>query len=269
MTSRLPTYFISHGGGPWPYMDGPFRRHFDVLERTLAGIPAELPAKPRAVLVVTAHWEAPQFLLSAHPQPGMLYDYGGFPPHTYEVRYPAPGDPALAAQVAELLRAGGLHAGLDAERGFDHGSFTTLQPIYPQAEVPVVQMSLQQDLDPAVHLHAGRLLTPLRDEGVLILASGLSFHNLRTFDSRGAAASQAFDGWLREAVLQSDPAERAARLMRWAQAPAARQAHPREDHLLPLMVAAGAAGADAASLHYHEEAFFGGLAVSGFRFGGS
>lgn len=263
---RLPTYFLSHGGGPWPFMDGPFRERYARLEDTLRGLPAELPETPRALLVVTAHWEAPAFRLSSHAQPPMLYDYSGFPPHTYEVQYPAPGDPALAAQVQRLLQAGGFAADLDPSRGLDHGTFSTLVPMYPAARMPVVQLSLQRGLDPATHLRAGQRLAPLRDEGVLILGSGLSYHNLSRFNRSAAADSQAFDAWLRDSMA-APPSQRWQRLLDWEQAPAARVAHPREEHLLPLMVAAGAAWEEAAQLHYHEEEFAGGLAVSGFRFG--
>ena len=266
MQAPLPTYFLSHGGGPWPFMDGAFRRQFDQLEAALAAIPTELAQRPRAVLVVTAHWEGDPFLVSSHPRPPMVYDYGGFPPHTYQAQYPAPGEPTLAAQVAELLQAGGLRAATDPQRGFDHGSFSTVLPMYPQADMPLVQLSLHRSLDPALHLRAGRLLAPLRAQGVLILGSGLSFHNLRAFDARSHDASRQFDDWLQQA-LQQAPAARRQALIDWAQAPQARLAHPREDHLLPLMVAAGAAGDDPARLHYHQRDFMGGLVVSGFRFG--
>ncbi|MBB5203377.1 aromatic ring-opening dioxygenase catalytic subunit (LigB family) [Inhella inkyongensis] len=266
MSTPLPTYFLSHGGGPWPFMEGAFRRHFDRLESVLAGIPAELAERPRAVLVVTAHWEGESFRVSSHPRPPMVYDYSGFPPHTYQAQYPAPGDPALAAEVVARLQTGGVAAAADSERGFDHGSFSTVLPMYPQADMPLVQLSLQRSLDPTLHLRAGQLLAPLRAQGVLILGSGLSFHNLRAFDARSQEPSRQFDDWLQQALRQS-PAARRQALIDWAQAPQARFAHPREDHLLPLMVAAGAAEDDPAQLHYHQQDFMGGLAVSGFRFG--
>jgi aromatic ring-opening dioxygenase catalytic subunit (LigB family) len=266
MAAPFPTYFLSHGGGPWPFMDGAFRAQFAQLEASLAGIPAELPQRPRAVLVVTAHWEGETFRVSSHPRPPMVYDYGGFPPHTYQAQYPAPGDPALAAEVLALLRAGGLTAELDPERGFDHGSFSTVLPMYPQADMPLVQLSLERSLDPALHWRAGQLLAPLREQGVLILGSGLSFHNLRAFHAGSHEASRLFDDWLQAALMQPGASRRQA-LIEWTRAPRARFAHPREDHLLPLMVAAGAAGDAAARLHYHQRDFMGGLVVSGFRFG--
>ena len=265
--ATLPTYFVSHGGGPWPWMKEQVGAAYDRLEASLVAMRQENRDAVRAVLVVTSHWEAPHFMLSSGSAPGMIYDYGGFPPHTYQNRYPAPGDPALAGQVARLLAGAGIDAELDPERGFDHGTFSMLYPVYPEANVPVVQMSLRRDLDPAAHIAAGRALRPLRDEGVLIVGSGLSFHNLRQFGPAGRAASHAFDAWLRHAVVDLPPREREQALLRWSEAPQARAAHPREEHLIPLMVALGAAEDEAAACVYHEDAFFGSLAVSSFRFG--
>jgi aromatic ring-opening dioxygenase catalytic subunit (LigB family) len=262
----LPTYFLSHGGGPWPFMMDQVGHLYGKLDASLRDIPRQLGVRPKALLVVTAHWEGRDFMLSSSPQPPMIYDYGGFPPHTYEVQYPAPGSPELAAQVQQLLEAGGHRAVLDAQRGFDHGTFSALYPVYPQADMPIVQLSLKQGLDPQEHLEVGRLLAPLREQGVLIVGSGLSYHNLRAFNAAGAAASHAFDGWLR-ATMALPPQQRTARLLQWEQAPAARLAHPREEHLLPLMVVLGAAEQDAASVPYHEDAFMGALAVSSFRLG--
>ncbi|WP_082532766.1 class III extradiol ring-cleavage dioxygenase [Pelomonas sp. Root1237] len=264
-TPRLPSFFLSHGGGPWPFMDGDYRRAHARLETSLQALPATLPAKPKAILMISAHWEEAAFTVMTSPAPGMLYDYGGFPAHTYEVVYPAPGDPALAERVVALIQAAGLPAARDAQRGFDHGAFCTLVPMYPDAEVPVVQLSLKRGLNPVEHIALGRALAPLRDEGVLILGSGFSFHNLRLYGSAGREPSAAFDAWL-QSTLPS-PAGRAERLQAWAQAPAARLAHPREEHLLPLMVAAGAAEGEAASCHYHETEFMGGVTASSFRFG--
>jgi aromatic ring-opening dioxygenase catalytic subunit (LigB family) len=264
--NTLPTYFLSHGGGPWPFMMDQVGHLYGRLDESLRDIPRQIGVTPKAVLVITAHWEGRDFMLSSSPKPPMIYDYGGFPPHTYEVQYSAPGSPELAAQVQGLLEAGGFAARLDAQRGFDHGTFSAMYPVYPQADVPIVQLSLKHGLDPLTHLEVGRLLAPLRKEGVLIVGSGLSYHNLRAFNAQGAAASHAFDGWLR-ATMALPPSQRSAQLLAWEQAPAARMAHPREEHLLPLMVALGAAEDDAASVSYHEDAFMGSLAVSSFRFG--
>ncbi|HAT31501.1 MAG TPA: dioxygenase [Janthinobacterium sp.] len=262
----FPTYFLSHGGGPWPFMMEQNGGRYDKLQASLQDIPRQLGATPRAILAVTAHWEGPEFLISSNPQPPMVYDYSGFPAHTYEVQYRAPGAPALAERVAKLLAEAGLGAALDEQRGFDHGTFSALYPMYPQAQVPVVQLSLKHGYDPLTHVQAGRALAALRAEGVLIVGSGLSYHNLRQFGAAGGAASQQFDAWLRQSMALA-PDERLARLLAWDLAPAARQAHPREDHLLPLMVALGAAEQETAAVVYHEDDFFGALAVSSFRFG--
>ena len=265
-TARLPTYFLSHGGGPWPYMQGEFRQQFNQLEASLVAIAQQLP-RPQAILVVSGHWETPAWRVSAHAKPPMLYDFGGFPPHTYSVQYPAPGQPALAQRVADLLSVGGMPAAPDFERGFDHGTYSLLQPMYPHADVPVVQLSVRQDFDAAFHLAAGRLLTPLRDEGVLIIGSGLSYHNLRAFGAAGKLPSQAFDAWLQATLIDASPEQRFDALSHWQTAPAARAAHPREDHLLPLMVAVGAATDEPGACVFHQAGFMGDLTVSSFRFG--
>ena len=263
---RLPTYFISHGGGPWPWLDGPFRRQFDRLDESLKAITRELGVKPRAVLVITGHWEEDRFTVQSAARPGMIYDYGGFPEHTYRIRYDAPGAPDVARRVQALLEQARIPAAEDPERGFDHGTFTPLYSMYPEADVPVVQLSIKRGYDPQEHLAAGRALAPLRDEGVLIVGSGLSYHNLRAFGAAARAPSEAFDGWLAQA-LGSPPHARSQALREWAKAPSARMAHPQEDHFIPLMVAAGAAGNDPATRVYHERDFMGGVTASSYRFG--
>ena len=171
-------------------------------------------------------------------------------PAAYQLNWPAPGDPALAARVRELLALAGIPSAEDAQRGFDHGTFVPLMLTWPQAEVPTVQLSLKTGLDPKAHLAIGRALAPLRDEGVFILGSGMSYHNLKAFfGGQGAGVSQTFDAWLQQAVVRDLP-ERDQLLEGWARAPAARQAHPREEHLLPLMVIAGAAGADRGTIGF-------------------
>lgn len=243
---RTPVVFLPHGGGPWPWMDsdafGPGA--MEPLRAYLEGLPGSVGEPPRAILAVSAHWEERVPTVSTAERPPMLYDYGGFPPHTYQITWPAPGDPALAARVRGLLGEAGFETAEDPARGFDHGTFVPLAVAWPGAEVPVVQLSLVRGLDPATHLRMGRALAPLRDDGVLLVASGMSYHNMRGFGSRqGAEAAEQFDAWLAEAVTR-EPAARDEALLRWAEAPAARACHPREEHLLPLMVAAGAAGQD-------------------------
>jgi aromatic ring-opening dioxygenase catalytic subunit (LigB family) len=195
-------------------------------------------------LVISAHWEAPVPTVMTSARPPMLYDYYGFPPESYTLQWPAPGEPALAARVRALLGAAGIESAEDARRGFDHGTFVPLKLAYPDADVPTVQLSLQRGLDPARHLAIGRALAPLREEGVFLVGSGMSYHNMGGFgDPRALSVSETFDAWLRDTTAR-DPRDRDARLTAWASAPAARGAHPREEHLLPLMVIAGAAGDD-------------------------
>jgi aromatic ring-opening dioxygenase catalytic subunit (LigB family) len=263
----LPTYFISHGGGPWPWLDGPLRRSFDVLEESLRATAREIDPKPGAVLAISGHWEEPQFTVMSGAHPPMVYDYSGFPEHTYRIKYAAPGSPQVARRVRELLDRAGIAAREDAGRGFDHGTYTPLAVMYPDADVPVLQLSLKHGYDPEEHLAAGRALAPLRDEGVLVMASGLSYHNLRQFGPGAKAASKAFDAWLTQALVKSDPGERVERLLNWSQAPAARQAHPQEDHLIPLMVAVGAAEKEPAAVVYHQDDLMGGVTASSYRFG--
>lgn len=261
---RQPTYFIPHGGGPCFFMDDPLGV-WTGMANFLAGFPAGLPERPEAILVISGHWETEGFSLTGAAQPPLIYDYYNFPPHTYQLRYDVPGAPALAGKAAALLTDAGLDARVDKERGLDHGVFVPLKVAFPEASVPIVEMSVERGFDPALHLSAGRALAPLRDEGVLILGSGMSFHNMRAYgDTRSTPGSQVFDAWLQESVGLDGP-NRVARLTRWDSAPQARFAHPsgREEHLLPLMVAAGAAEA-AGTPVYSEEVMA--TTISGFRF---
>jgi aromatic ring-opening dioxygenase catalytic subunit (LigB family) len=205
----------------------------------LASFHSELPAPPTAILVVTAHWEAPVASFSGGQRPELIYDYHGFPPETYALTYPARGAPELADRAAGLLRQAGLDAAVDPAHGWDHGVFIPLKMMYPQADIPVLAMSLKAGLDPLEHIAMGEALRPLRADGVLIMGSGMSYHNLRQMDNAAAAAQ--FDGWL-DGALSGDAGHRRSRLAQWADAPSGRASHPREEHLLPLMVAAGAGG---------------------------
>jgi len=267
--TTLPTYALAHGGGPWPWIKDRMGIDWEQLETALAAIPHEVEVRPAAILMVTAHWETRTFALGSHPAPGMLYDYGGFPPETYTIEYPAPGHPDTATAAAELLREAGLAAELDAERGFDHGTFVPAFVMYPDASVPVVQMSVRADFDPEAHLAAGRALAPLRDQGVLIVGSGYpSYHNLSAMGPAAHEHSVAFDGWLTDAIVGRTGADRSDRLRDWSGAPSARIAHRREEHFLPLLVAAGAAESEEAVAQYHETDAMGiGIASSSYRFG--
>lgn len=269
MPTRLPTYAISHGGGPWPWIKDLMPVDWTQLEQSLQTIPAELDTVPKAILVVTAHWEANSFTVQGSERPPMIYDYGGFPPETYSIRYPAPGDPAVADRVVELLDAAGLPHDRDDERGFDHGTFVPMHVMYPEAQVPIVQLSILRSFDPELHLAAGRALAPLRDEGVLIVGSGLpSYHDLSSMGPASQTPSRVFDEWLTDTMVGHSGEERSARLADWSSAPMARAAHPREDHLIPLLVAVGAAEGDRGFRNYHEEASLGGYTTaSAYRLG--
>lgn len=271
-SGRMPAVFLPHGGGPWPFMPDPDNLYgrMDPYMRGLAELP---PARPRAVLVVSAHWEAARPTVMAHPSPPMLYDYYNFPPETYAVKWPAPGAPEVAGEVRAALEAAGIPSDSAPERGFDHGTFVPLALAYPKASVPTLQLSLRADLDPAAHLALGRALAPLRDQGVFIVGSGMSYHNLRaimawfrTRDPKAALRddSKAFDEWLAETVAL-DADARDTRLAEWTKAPRARACHPREEHLLPLHVVVGAAGDDAATLPYRDQVL--GAHVSAVHFG--
>ncbi|MFO0652924.1 MAG: class III extradiol ring-cleavage dioxygenase [Polyangiales bacterium] len=266
---RTPVVYLPHGGGPWPFVDLHMGdpRELDALANYLRSLSTVSATRPRAVLMVSAHWEERVPTVMTSPRPPMLYDYYGFPPESYQITWPAPGDPTLAARVRALLGAQGIDSAESSDRGFDHGAFVPLKLTWPEADMPTVQLSLQAGLDPARHLAIGRALAPLRDEGVLILGSGMSYHNMQGFFRGGssvAAHSTAFDQWLGETVALDAPA-RDQRLTAWASAPSARQSHPREEHLIPLMVIAGAAGADRGRTAYRGPLM--NVTISAFHFG--
>jgi aromatic ring-opening dioxygenase catalytic subunit (LigB family) len=264
---KMPALYIPHGGGPCFFMDwtmGP-KDTWKKMEGWLSSIPAELPRRPSALLVISAHWEASVPTVTGAASPPLLFDYYGFPEHTYKLTWPAPGSPELARRVGSLLSASGIESKIDAARGYDHGVFVPLKVAFPDAQIPTVQLSLQDGLDPETHLSIGRSLAPLRDEGVLIIGSGMSYHNMRGLMSGGGHdPSSLFDQWLASVVEQGQLA-REASLAQWGTAPAARESHPREEHLLPLMVAAGAAGADRGKQVFRDNVM--GAFVSAIRFG--
>jgi aromatic ring-opening dioxygenase catalytic subunit (LigB family) len=265
---RQPAIFIPHGGGPCFFMDwtwGPADTWHNT-QRFLESVASTLPEKPKALVVISGHWEEPAFTVGTGAAPPLIFDYSGFPAHTYQLTWPAPGEPALAARVAELLRNAGLHSAIDPTRGYDHGVFVPLKVAFPDAEIPVVTLSLNQSLDPAQHIAAGRSLAPLRDEGVLIVASGMSFHNLRGYmRPETPERASAFDAWLTSAI-ESPANSRNDLLANWRKAPFATYAHPREEHLIPLMVAAGAGGEAPGKLIFSDEPM--GARISAYRFDG-
>ena len=266
MTAQtLPTYFISHGGGPWPWVPAMRNGHAN-LEQSLKDMAATWDTPPKAILMVSGHWEGDTVEVMAAPKPAMLYDYRNFPAHTYEVTYPAPGAPDVAARAHALLTEAGIDATLNDARGFDHGTFVPMSIIAPDADIPLFQVSILKSYDPARHFEIGRALRALRDEGVMIIGSGLSYHNLRALGSEAAVPSAEFDAWLNDA-LALPPAERLKALEDWDTAPSARICHPEEDHLVPLFVALGAAEDEEATSVYHEATMMGAITASGFRFG--
>jgi aromatic ring-opening dioxygenase catalytic subunit (LigB family) len=266
MSTKMPVAFLPHGGGPVTHVElGMPKAEVEALGRYWRSVRGLLPSPPKALLVVSAHWEEPVPTVMSSPRPPMLYDYGGFPPEAYAITWPAPGDPALAARVRQLLANAGFATAEDPERGFDHGTFTPLKQTFPEAEVPVVQLSLVRGLDAAQHLAVGRALGPLRDEGVFIVGSGDTFHNMREFFSgQPYERSLQFDEWLKAAVT-AGAAERDEKLRDWTAGPFARYCHPREEHLIPLMVIAGAAGSDTGAITW--SGTFMGTQQTGFHFG--
>ena len=267
-SARMPALYIPHGAGPCFFMDWNPPHTWDRMAEFLRAIPASLPARPKAIALVTAHWLAPEPSLSSAAQPGMLFDYHGFPPHTYELSYPAPGAPQLAERAAALMTQAGFAPVLDGERGYDHGTFIPLMVAFPAADIPVLQLSLLGSLDAAAHVALGRALAPLREEGVLIIGSGMSYHNMRGYrDPASAPIAAEFDRWLTETLALPAP-ERNARLADWATAsgPAGRASHPprAEEHLLPLHVVAGAAGDSSGRKVFTDEVLA--VAISAFRF---
>jgi aromatic ring-opening dioxygenase catalytic subunit (LigB family) len=269
-TPTLPVFYISHGGGPCFFMDwssiGPADT-WKKMDLWLRNLSKTIGQTPKAILVISAHWEEQDFTVMSHANPPMLFDYSGFPKNTYELKYPAPGSPELADRVRELLSDAGIPAQKDTKRGFDHGVFVPFLLIYPDAKIPVIQLSLKEGLDPEEHLKMGRALAPLRDEGVLIVGSGMSYHNLSEFFSgkNVGPVSDTFDSWLTKTVTSLSVEERNQKLEKWSQAPGARQAHPREEHLIPLMVVAGAAGPNTGNRIFTDRVM--GATTSAYRFG--
>lgn len=265
-TMRQPTLYIPHGGGPCFFMEwrmGP-PDTWDRMAAWLRSVVEELPERPKALLVVSAHWEQSVPTVTEGASSTLLYDYSGFPQHTYELTWPAAGDPGLAARTRELLEGAGISTAGNTDRGLDHGVFIPLKLSVPDADIPTVQLSLVRGLDPAAHIAIGKALAPLRDEGVLIVGSGMSYHDMRGFGRPASLpVSQRFDRWLAETMPR--PEGREAALERWEDAPEGRACHPREEHLLPLMVVAGAAEGDAGERVFGDQVM--GVEVSAYRFG--
>lgn len=245
MSDSYSAFFLSHGGGPLPLLGD--SGHLEMVS-CLKSIAAKIP-RPRAIVVVSAHWETQIPTITVGPKPQIIYDYYGFPEESYQIRYPCPGEPSVARKIHQLLSAAGIESALDDARGFDHGLFVPLTIMYPAADIPCVQLSLMNSLDPLRHIEMGRALQALRDDNILLIGSGFSFHNMKAFFRPDTAEARqdnhAFEEWLLTTCSRSDYSEeeRSQRLVEWARAPAARYCHPREEHLLPLHVCYGAAHA--------------------------
>ncbi len=236
--------YISHGGGPLPLLSDPGHQPLVVsLQRLAKRIP-----RPSAILMVSAHWETPYPSITAAKHPGLIYDYHGFPEAAYQIQYPCHGSPELAHRVYEVISTSGLPAELNEHRGFDHGCFIPLAIMYPDADIPCVQLSLLASLDSEKHLKLGNALQRLDWDNLLVIGSGASFHNIEAFLSRDQQLhkkNRQFTQWLQETLCSDflDNKERWQRLAKWKAAPHAHYCHPREEHLLPLHVCFGLANA--------------------------
>ncbi|KAF7762739.1 hypothetical protein PUND_b0009 [Pseudoalteromonas undina] len=240
---RPTVFFISHGGGPMPLLgDANHAEMRACLEQVAAKIP-----KPSAILMVSAHWEAQPISITAHSSPPLIYDYYGFPKQAYQLTYPCAGQPQLANLVQQAIATRNIDSKLDPQRGYDHGMFVPLKIMYPEADIPCVQISLHPSLDPLMHVEIGKALQSIDYDNLLIIGSGFTFHNMRAFGVTQSSdvnqQNQAFENWLVSTVADQTLTEqqREQQLLAWQQAPAARFNHPREEHLLPLHVCYGAA----------------------------
>lgn len=245
-SNRMPTWYIPHGGGPCFFMDWNPPHEWDRMATFLRSLSSTLPKKPKAIVMISAHWLEETITVTGSSNPELIYDYYGFPAHTYELKYPAKSDPDLAQKIVQLLEVANIPAKIDPVRGFDHGMFIPMMLMFPDADIPTVQVSLNSNLDPQTQMNLGQALEKLRDQGILIIGSGMSFHNMRAYGNPSfRSVSDEFDDWLTKTV-ESEPEERHQALIEWANAPSARQSHPlrQEEHLLPLMVASGAASND-------------------------
>lgn len=268
-SKRMPTYFIPHGGGPCFFMDWDPPHAWDKTADYLRSIKESLPQKPKAILLISAHWDTPEFTLLTKENPGLYFDYYGFPPHTYKLEYPAPNDKGVAARIRDLLGKSGITLREDAKRDYDHGVFIPLKVAFPAADIPVVQLSLKSGFDVGEHIALGEALAPLRDEGVLIIGSGMTYHNLPILmaSMRGRSVSNKsvpFDAWLSKAV-ESEAETRKSLLQNWKDADGATEAHPEEEHLFPLMVTVGAALEDKGRHDFTDHVM--GAQISAYRFG--
>jgi aromatic ring-opening dioxygenase catalytic subunit (LigB family) len=246
MKAKLKTWsgsvlYLSHGGGPLPLLgDESHNELIDFFEKV-----PDIFAKPSAIIVISAHWEENLPTITSGPSPSLIYDYYGFPPESYKIEYPVPGNPTLAKKLFDILNRAGIDASLTEQRGFDHGLFVPLKVIYPDADIPCIQISLIKGLNPFQHIKLGEAIAGLDEKNVLVLGSGFSFHNIRALFTPSTdemqSMNESFENWLINTCTDDalNETERENRLVNWEQAPSARFCHPREEHLLPLHVCYG------------------------------
>ncbi len=258
-----PTYFVSHGSPMLALTPSPARAFLQQLGKEIE--------RPRAIVVASPHFPAREPVVVADPHPAMIYDFGGFPDELYRINYPAPGDPELAVEVAGLIRAAGLPSHLVGERGFDHGTWVPLSLMWPAADIPVVQLSIEPEQNAAYHLALGRALAPLREQDVLVVGTGAMTHNfeelfrggMKPIDAPAADWATTFVDWIADRSREGDVDE----LVNYETlAPSAARAHPDDDHFLPFFVALGAAGVGAHGERIHASIEYGALAMDAYRF---
>lgn len=232
--------YLSHGGGPLPILDDP--SHDEMIE-FMKKLPNKIK-RPDSIIVISAHWEEDIVTIQSGSEPDIMYDYSGFPEASYNIKYPCKGDRDLALKISGLFRENDIVHRLDDNRPYDHGSYIPLKMIYPNADIPVLQISLHHNLDPFTHLNIGKALRPLLEENILIIGSGFSFHNMRQFDFSGKNIEDSLNNEFQDKLIEiccseKDEKKRMEYFMNWENIPGAKYCHPREEHLLPLLVCVG------------------------------
>ena len=262
---RFPSVFVNHGGGPLPLMG----QQPEIIAHLKEVTKKWLPTKPDAIVVFSAHWESNPIQITSSIQPPMLYDYSDFPEEAYKYQYPAPGSPVLAEKIQRLFVSNGIESELNDKRGYDHGVFVPLMLMYPDADIPVVEVSLHASLSATTSIEVGKALAPLRNENILLLGSGYTYHNMQGLlhpSSETYKVSSTFNDWLKETLTSSNFDERVRKLENWDKAPGARESHPREEHLLPLLTVAATASTNKPEIIFESEVGNGVHAISSYIF---
>lgn len=232
--------YFSHGGGPLPILNDP--SHYKMIE-FMKNLPHKIP-RPNSIVVISAHWEEDIVTIQSASKANIMYDYFGFPEAAYNIKYPCKVDVELSLRIAKLLKKDGIEYRLDDKRAYDHGSYIPLTLMYPKADIPVLQISLNHNLDPLTHINIGKALRPLLSENILIIGSGFSFHNMRAFDFSGRNSEDSINNIFQDRLIEicckeKDEQKKLEHFINWERIPGARYCHPREEHLLPLFVCAG------------------------------